>query len=640
VKVFTTMTSLPSNPTTRAQLNIVVVGHVDHGKSTLIGRLLYETDSLPDGKLAELEAMARRRNMPIEWSFVMDAFQAERDQAITIDTTRVWFKSPKRDYVIIDAPGHKEFLRNMISGAASAEGAVLVIDAAEGVREQSRRHGYLLHLLGVRQIIVAVNKMDLVDFDAARFNAVSAEIHQYLTSLGLKAQAIIPISGREGDNLAKPTDKMAWFSGPTLLSALDDFHGASSNGHKPLRLAVQDVYKFDARRIIAGRIESGTLKVGDMLVFSPANRMAKVARIETWPQTLPPPNQAYTGSSIGITLEDQIFVERGDVASHPHDAPLLSTSLYASLFWLGERPLSVGMALKLKLLTREAHVTVQSIERVIDTTSLESHEASSIERGAVGEVILRARELLSLDDHSDNPITGRFVLVDGYQVAGGGIISTKGLIDQRQVVKATNITAVGHGLSAGARTVRNGHQGAVLWLTGLSGAGKSTLALAVERQLFAKGYQAYVLDGDNLRKGLNADLGFSPAERMENIRRVGEVAALFADAGFIVITALISPYRDDRARARAAAEDFIPGGFHEIFIDADLDTCENRDPKGLYKRARQGEIQDFTGISAPYEAPFSPELQLNTAQLSVEDCVARVLAYVEETIAYKNDIMI
>ncbi len=609
----------------RDLLKLVIVGHVDHGKSTLVGRLLYDTGSLPPGKREELEAISKRRGMAIEWSFLLDAFQAERDQAVTIDTTQIWFKTALRDYVIIDAPGHREFLKNMISGAAAADAGLLVIDAVEGMREQSRSHGYLLHLLGTRQIAVAVNKMDLVDYDSSRFNEVAGEATQYLSELGVSPTFVVPLSAREGNNVAENSDAMSWYSGPNLLDALDQFRAVTRSLDQPLRFPIQQVYRIDDRRILAGRIESGVLGLGDRLLFSPSNMTARVRSIEAW-NSDPQPVQAQAGSSIGITLDEPLFIERGEMASHEDSPPKLTTVFRANLFWLGQEPMNVGARYKLKLATREASVAVQSIERIIDTNSLKGHSSDRVERNAVAEVILRSREVLALDEYSALTKTGRCVLVDGYDCVAGGVISMQGYPDQRQAltIRSTNLTGVDHRVEAGQRHLRCGHRGGVLWFTGLSGAGKSTLAMAVEQRLFTKGYNVYVLDGDNVRRGLNANLGFSPEDRAENIRRVGEAAALFADAGFICVTAFISPYRADRERARDAAL----GSFHEIYIQADLETCEKRDPKGLYRKARAGTIEEFTGVSAPYEEPAAPELVVDTASDGVEACVEQIFKYV------------
>ena len=618
---------------TRDVMNIVMVGHVDHGKSTLVGRLIHDTGAMPEGKLEELRAVCKNRGMPFEWGFLLDALQGERDQGVTIDAAHIRFRTDCRDYAIIDAPGHREFLKNMVTGAASAEAAVLLIDVVEGVREQTRRHAYLLHLLGVRQVAVAVSKMDLVDFAASRFEEVAGECRDYLAAIGVEATAIIPVAARDGDNIVDRSSRMDWYQGPTVIGALDEFITAPSPVDLPLRLPLQDVYRFDDRRILAGRIDTGRLAVGDELLFSPSNKTARVATIENW--NGPAPTEASAGQSIGITLDEQIFVERGEVASHVEDPPLETNVFRAHLFWLGAKPLVVGQRYKLKLNTTEAQVVVQEIERVIDTHDLSTSEADRVERNGVAEVVLRSPALLPLDEFATNPRGGRFVLVDGYQIAGGGIINMEGYPDQRSLitVMGTNLTEVEHRVPLEARITRNGHRGGVLWFTGLSGSGKSTLAIEVEHRLFRKGYQIYVLDGDNVRAGLNANLGFSPDDRAENIRRVGEVAALFSDAGFIVISAFISPYRADRDRAREAAEAYEVGRFHEVYIKADLETCEGRDPKGLYKRARAGEIADFTGISAPYEPPEATDLEVDTGAQSIAQSVQHIIDYIERHFA-------
>ncbi|MBO6561227.1 MAG: adenylyl-sulfate kinase [Nisaea sp.] len=608
-------------------LKLVVVGHVDHGKSTLIGRLLHDTDSLPDGKAEAVIKMSERRGMPVEWAFVLDALQAERDQGITIDTTQIFFNTDKRNYVIIDAPGHKEFLKNMVSGAALSDAALLVIDAKDGMQEQSRRHGYILHLLGVRQVAVVINKMDLVEYREERYQELTGEIRKYLSGLGLEAAAIVPISAREGQGMVARPDRMPWYEGPHLVEVLDGFNPPVLPTDRPLRLPVQDVYKFDERRIIAGRIESGRIHTGDRILISPSNKTVTVKSIESW-NVKDPALGASAGQSVGITLSEQLFIERGQVISHESNPPIETNVFRARIFWLGKKPLEVGKRYKLKLATNEQTVEVQSIETVIDVENLTSSAGDKLERNGIGEVTLRARAMLALDEFAENPKTGRFVLVDEYDTVGGGIIFMEGYPDQRARgdVRSTNITAVEHRVTPDLRARANGHEGGILWLTGLSGAGKSTLAIEAEQQLFAKGYQVYVLDGDNIRFGLSSDLGFAPEDRAENIRRVGEVAKLFASAGVLVLTAFISPYRADRDRARSIAPDL----FHEVYVAADVATCEGRDPKGLYKKARAGEIKDFTGVSAPYEEPVTPELTVDTSDKTVNESVAELLAYVEE----------
>lgn len=613
-------------------LKLVIVGHVDHGKSTLIGRMLHDTGSLPDGKVEAVKAMSERRGMPMEWAFVLDALQAERDQGITIDTTQIFFKTPRRPYVIIDAPGHKEFLKNMVSGAASADAAILVVDAKEGVREQTRRHGYILHLLGLEKVIVCVNKMDLVDHDEARFHELEREVTDYLSGMGIVPAHVLPVSARHGDGLAQLSDNMPWFKGSSLIDALDATDPKPLPVELPLRFPIQDVYKFDERRILAGRIESGKISVGDTLLISPSNARAKVQTIETW-STPAPLVTASAGQSIGITLDDQIFVERGHVVSHVEDAPVETNVFRARIFWLGRAPLEVGRRYKLKLATMEHAVEVQAIEKVINVEDLTDKPAERIERNEVGEVVFRARAVLALDEFKDNPRLGRFVLIDGYDMAGGGLVSMDGFPDQRkrQAPTSQNIFAVEHRVDTDARWQANNHKSGILWLTGLSGSGKSTLALELEHQLFRRGWQAYVLDGDNIRFGLSADLGFSPEDRAENIRRVGEVAALFARAGVLVVTAFISPYREDRDRARAVAPDL----FHEVYLKADLAVCETRDPKGLYEKARKGEIAEFTGISAPYEEPTGAELEVETGTQSLAESTEQLLRYVDAHFSLK-----
>lgn len=619
-------------------MRVVIVGHVDHGKSTLIGRLLYDTNSLPDGKYEELQEICKKRGTDaLEWSFVLDAFQAERDQAVTIDTTQIWFSTDARDYVIIDAPGHREFLKNMVSGAAQADAAVLVVDASEGIQEQTRRHAYLLHLLGMRQIAVVVNKMDAVGYDPAVFERVAKEAAGYLRSIGVQASHIIPISAREGDMIAHPQDHMDWHKGKTLTGVLDSFDIASPPVARPLRFPVQDVYRHGEKRIIVGRIETGILRKGDTILFSPTDEEAIVTSIENWPSegdTV----EAHAGQSIGITLSEKIFVERGHIGSHAAQPPMLSNVFRANIFWLGREPLKVGHSYTVKYGTFESKVTVQSIDAVVSTDDLGHDEASSeVARNDVGEVTLRARSLLPIDPYSDNFRMGRAVIYDGYDIVGGGVINMEGYADQRRDAKpkSENIFKVDHAMDEQGRAAHKGHMGGVFWFTGLSGAGKSTLAMAVEKALYEKGYHTYVLDGDNVRYGLNSDLGFSPEDRAENIRRVGEVSALMADAGLICVTAFISPYRDDRDRARAAA----PEKFHEIHVAADLETCEARDPKGLYKKARAGDIKEFTGIDSPYEPPENPDLVVNTKDNDIETCVKQVLRYIEEHTALAEDMV-
>jgi bifunctional enzyme CysN/CysC len=606
---------------------VVIVGHVDHGKSTLVGRLLHETGSLPEGKYEQIQTICRRRNMPFEWAFLMDALQAERDQNITIDVSQIWFHSALRNYVIIDAPGHKEFLKNMVTGAATADAALLLIAANEGVQEQSRRHAYLLSLLGVGRVLVLVNKMDLVDYSSAVFAQIEAEYRAFLKQLRIEPIRFIPISARDGVNLiATQRNHLHWYDGPALIDALDQLETPNLASDGPLRFAVQDIYRFDERRIIAGRVESGSLRVGEQVLFAPSNKESIVASIESW--QAPPSTVARSGQSIGVTLKEQIFVERGQIAATANAMPIETNRFRARLFWMGDRPLTLGRRYKVKLLTQEVECQVASIDRVIDASSLETTSSirRSVGRNEVAEITVQTRGPIVLDNYDRIPVSGRFVLVDENDVAGGGIVFG-GQYLERAPSRSSNISWAEGQVSLRERIERNGHRGLVVWLTGLSGAGKSTLAYALERELFDRQMHVAVLDGDNLRHGLNANLCFSPEDRVENIRRAAEVAKLMASTGLVVITSFISPYRADRLKARQIVSS---GGveFVEVHVSAPIEVCESRDPKALYQKARAGLIQGFTGIDAPYEAPEDPELILKTGQETIETSLNQLLAFV------------
>jgi bifunctional enzyme CysN/CysC len=610
-----------------AQVKVVVAGHVDHGKSTLIGRLMHDTGSLPEGKLEQLRRAAERRGVPFEWANLMDALQAERDQNITIDTAQIWFRTARRQYVLIDAPGHREFIKNMVTGAAAADAALLVIDASEGVQEQSRRHGSLLALLGIRQVAVLVNKMDLQGYREEAFGRVSAEYQHFLTSIGIPAVQFVPVSARYGENVAAPGASMPWWSGGTVVDALDRFTVFAADAALPLRFAIQDVYRFDERRLLAGRVESGTLRTGDRLLFCPDGKTSSVKSIERW--NVPARDMAEAGESVAITLTEQIFVERGSIAALEAAPPYQLTRFKARVLWLGREPLRRHRMYRLKLMTQEVDCDVEDILRVVDAASLEElpfSEASGVGRYDVADIWLRVRRPVAFDAYSEVPTAGRFVLVDGFEVSGGGIVLDASYPRKTSdaLHRGANIFWTEGKVSVAEREGRNGHPGMVVWLTGLPASGKSTLAMELERALFNMGRHVYVLDGDNVRHGLCADLGFSADDRSENIRRVGEVAKLFADAGQIVLTAFISPLRTDRDLVRR----IMPAGrFIEVYVNAPLDICELRDSKGLYAKARAGEIADFTGISAPYEAPEHPDLELQTDQLTIDDSVAQVLDY-------------
>jgi bifunctional enzyme CysN/CysC len=601
-------------------LSLVFVGHVDHGKSTLIGRLLFDTQSVPDGKAERIQAACKAEGMAFEYAFLLDALLEEQAQNITMDTTRVPFRTPRRNFTIIDAPGHKEFLKNMITGAASADAAVLLVDAAEGVREQTRRHAYLLSLLGLGQVAVAVNKMDLVGYDAEVFGRIRAELGGHLEKLGIVPAHFIPLSAKLGEGLLRPSDRMPWYAGPALLPALEAFRPAPPPSGAPMRFFVQDVYRFDARRIVAGLVVSGSLSVGDGIEFHPGNKRSRVKSIETWPVSAGRAGarvSAGTARSAAITLEDELFVERGQVGAPPDSPPDEARQFTARIFWLHAEPVRIGDTLPLRLGAQQAEARVVAILRTVDAVSLEpaSGQPSEVRRHEVAEVRLRVRRPLAFDAAGRIPALGRFVLMKGRRIAGGGVIDAA----QRDEPASDG----GRPIKLSSRAALLGHRGAVIWLTGLSGSGKSTLSQALEGELFRRGILPVVLDGDVLRTGLCRGLGFSDEDRKENIRRAAEAALLMAETGAVVIAALISPFREDRRiAADRCRERGVP--FAEVYINAPLSECERRDPKQLYKRARAGLIPSFTGIDSPYEPPLSPDLELRTDRESVEKSVERL----------------
>ncbi len=612
--------NLPRNAlASNAPYPIVFVGHVDHGKSTLIGRLLHDTQSLPDGKFEELKRAADKRGGVFEWSFALDALQLERDQAITVDSTQIWFRSTERSYLIIDAPGHREFLRNMITGASLAEAGVILVDVSQGVAEQTRRHAYLLKLLGISRTVVAVNKMDLANYDQATFNKVAADVTAYLNSLGLTTEAIIPIAARHGDNLVNRSTHMAWWTGPTLIEALDKLPHRVVPAGQPFRFPVQDVYRRDEERILVGRVESGTVRLGDTISLWPTGQTAKIASFESW-SVETPVIAATAGQSIAITLDRDLFVERGQLITAQSDKPKAENGLSVRLFWLSHTPLKAGRRLTLKLATATYDVVVKSIDHVIDVNDLSPTHDRDIQHNDIGQVTIVSERPIIHDASGTSNNLSRAVLFDKFDVVGGCVIDAPAKV----TATARNIHAVKQSVSREERASRNGHAGKVLWLTGLSGAGKTTIAMDLQRRLFEAGEQVYVLDGDNVRNGLNGDLGFSDSDRAENVRRTAEVAKLMADAGLIVIVSLITPTNSLRQIAR----DIVGADYHQIFIDAPLETCQKRDPKGLYDKAKTGGVVQMTGVSSAWEVPDRVELHIDTTTKSVADSVTAIIAYV------------
>ena len=570
-----------------------------------------------------LKAVSARRGMPFEWSFLLDALQTERDQGITIDTTQIRFRTRSRDVVLIDAPGHAEFLRNMITGASQADGAVLIIDALEGVRDQTRRHGYLLHLLGIKQVAIVVNKMDRVDFSAERFKEISDEISAHLIGLGVTPSAVIPISARDGDGVAEHTPRIGWYQGPTVVEALDALEPARPLEQLALRLPVQAIYKFDDRRIVAGRIESGSLSAGDEIVIMPAGKIAKIKTVESWPVT-PLKGSHGAGRSVGITLDRELFIERGDVIAHVGATPRDTRRIRARIFWLHDKPLSKGDQILIRLGTRESRASVVAIEKAVDPGELSNAETKAIARNHVGEIDISLAQPIAADPYQENPRTGRLVIEVNGRIAGGGLVLS---VDAGQRAVPIDIVPVESALRPEERSARYRHNGAVIWLTGLPGSGKSTLARALERRLFSRGGSPILLDGDTLRAGLNGDLGFSAQDRTENIRRLAEVATHLARNGHIAVVAAVSPSAEDRAAARRIADT----SFREIYVATPAEVCESRDPKGHYAKARAGTLQAFTGIGNDYQPPARAELSIDTSARTVSDATDEIERMLAET---------
>jgi len=526
----------------REHFDVVIVGHVDHGKSTVVGRLLADTNALPQGKLEAVRRECERTGKPFEYAFLLDALSDEQDQGITIDTARCFFKSAKRDYIIIDAPGHIEFLKNMISGAARAEAAVLVIDAKEGVRENSRRHGYILSMLGIKQVVVCVNKMDLVGYSQDTFRAIEGEYRAFLEGIGaVSPRQFVPISAVAGVNLARRGAETPWYDGPTLLEVLDALPKAPPKVDQPLRMPLQAVYKFtkhgDDRRIFAGRIEAGRVAVGDKVVFSPSNKISTIRSIEGF--NTAPRESIDAGWSTGFTLTEEIYVIRGEVMSHVDRPPLVSTRLRANMIWLGKKPFVAGRDYKLKLGTAAVQVQLARINKVIDASEL-GHALAKNEVGRhdVADVVLEVRQPMAFDLTTDCEATGRFVIVDGYDVAGGGIITAAvadELRDLRAEARTRDFNWVPGGVTAVDRTRRNSHRAALVMFVGKTGTGKHRYARALERTLFENGRAVYMLDGKNVLLGVDHDLWVDAAQS-ELVRRFGEVVHLLLNAGLLVVS--------------------------------------------------------------------------------------------------------
>jgi len=593
------------------RMPLVVTGHVDHGKSTLVGRLLAETGSLPDGKLESVRRTCERQGRRFEHAFLLDALKDEQAQGITIDAARVFFRTARRHYVILDAPGHVEFLKNMVTGANRADAALLVIDAHEGIMENSRRHGFMLSVLGIRQIAVVVNKMDLVGYSQPVFDRLVEEYAQFLEQIGVKASLFLPVSAANGDNLVTASSRLPWHDGPTVLDAIESFHSRPPLTAAPFRLPVQGVYKFakptDQRRIVAGTVQSGRLRAGDEVIFQPSGKKSRVRTLEAFNRSAP--IEASADEAVGFTLTDELYLGRGEIATLAgQPAPRVGSRLKVSLFWLGRRPLSMEKEYLLKLGTAKVRFRIERIHRVIDGAELAASEtASAVGRNEVAECTLVLKTPLAFDLIDECAPTGRFVIVDDFDIAGGGII-----LEALPELASIN------------RVTRELPEPAVIWFTGLSGAGKSTIAQQVVKRLLAAGGRAELLDGDVVRTAF-PQTGFSRPERDEHIRRVGFLASRLEHHGVFVVCALISPYEASRSYVRGLCKRFI-----EIHVSTPIAECERRDVKGLYERARRGDIPHFTGIDDAYEEPKSPELRIDTSHITVTQAVETVLTTIEQ----------
>jgi bifunctional enzyme CysN/CysC len=544
--------SLDEPPAGRERMHVVIGGHVDHGKSTIVGRLLADTQSLPRGRLEQVKALCERTARPFEYAFLLDALREERAQGITIDAARMFFKTAARDYLIIDAPGHVEFLKNMVTGAARAEAALLVIDAREGVRDNSRRHGFMLSMLGIRQITVLVNKMDVVGHDQDTFDRLEAEYRAFLGRLNLSPMSVIPVCGRHGDNIAARSASMPWYHGPTLLETLDRFSAEPPAAQKPFRMPVQDVYKFtnsgDDRRIVAGTVETGTVRLGDEIVFYPSGKKGVVRSFERFNQ--PPPITAAAGEATGLTLAEHIFVSRGEVATIAcQPRPHVTTRLRASVFWLGTNPLVLGKDYLLRLGTACVTMQLEQVQRVIDASDLSSLGAKQrIDRNEVADCTLHLDTAIAFDVASDIATTGRFAIVDDHDIRGGGLVR-EALADEqawvREKVLIRNYRWQASAISPDRRAVRFGQRPALLLITGPAGIDRKPLARALELHLFDQGRLVYFLGIGNVLYGVDADIANAPEHRHEHMRRLAEIANLMLDAGTILIVTAIELRRDD-----------------------------------------------------------------------------------------------
>ena len=602
-------------------LRFITCGSVDDGKSTLIGRMLYEAHLVFEDQVASLRQDSKKvgtQGDDIDFALLVDGLAAEREQGITIDVAYRFFSTEHRKFIVADTPGHEQYTRNMVTGASTAEVAVTLVDAVNGLLTQTRRHSFITSLMGIRHVVLAVNKMDLVDYRQDRFEEIVADYREFAQQLKFASITPIPLSALRGDNIIERSTHTHWYSGPTLLGFLETVDVQKPETAKPFRFPVQWVNRPNSDfRGFSGTVVSGSVKPGENILVLPSGETATVKEIILYHGNL---QRAQTDQAVTITLDSEVDVSRGDVLVSADSPCEASDQFDASLVWMDVEPGFVGRSYWLMLGSTRINATLSEIKFKYNINTLIELSTRSFDLNDIGRVTLSFDKAVPFEAYADCKGLGSFVLIDRYSHAtvGAGMINYA-------LRRATNIHRHVHDVDKEARARLNGHKGKVLWFTGLSGSGKSTVANAVEQQLHAQGIRTFTLDGDNVRHGLNKDLGFTDADRVENIRRIAEVAKLMVEGGLVVLTAFISPFRSERDMARAL---FSEGEFVEIYLDVPLETAEERDPKGLYKKARRGEIPNFTGIDSPYEAPDTAELTLDTSELSLKDCVERVVAYV------------
>ncbi|HEY5239711.1 MAG TPA: sulfate adenylyltransferase subunit CysN, partial [Rhizomicrobium sp.] len=589
----------------KSLLRFLTCGSVDDGKSTLIGRLLYDSKLLFEDHLAALKKDSKKHGTTgddIDFALLVDGLEAEREQGITIDVAYRFFATDKRKFIVADTPGHEQYTRNMATGASNSELAVILIDARKGVLVQTRRHAFIASLLGIRHVVLAVNKIDLVDYSQEIFDNIVAEFVAFAEPLGFQTLLPIPMSARYGENVLTRSEKMKWYEGPALLAHLENIDVETALADNPLRMPVQWVNRPNLDfRGFSGTIVGGRVKPGDAIVVAGSGRTSTVTRVVTMDGDL---DEAIAGEAVTLTLADEVDISRGDVIAEPHARPEVSDQFAAHILWMSEEELLPGRQYLLKVGAKTVPATVTELKHKIDVNTLDHSAAKTLALNEVGYGNLSLAQPIAFDPYKENRDTGGFILIDRFTNA----TVAAGMIDFG-LRRATNVHWQALDVDKSVRATLKGQKPAVLWFTGLSGSGKSTIANLVEKALFAEGRHTYLLDGDNVRHGLNRDLGFTDADRVENIRRVGEAARLFVDAGLIVLVSFISPFRSERRMAR---ELMGQGEFIEVFVDTPIEVCMQRDPKGLYEKAKAGEIRNFTGIDSPYEEPENAEVTLKT----------------------------